>query len=32
MLKALENDEKDLQKKIKKQQVKGQKKKIEKDW
>ncbi len=32
MLKALENDEKDLQKKMKKQQVKGQKKKIEKDW
>ncbi len=32
MLKALENDEKDLQKKMKMQKVKGQKVKVEKDW
>lgn len=32
MLKALENDEKDLQKKMKMQMVKGQKVKVEKDW
>ena len=32
MLKALENDEKDLQKKLKLQKVKGKKTNIEKDW
>ena len=32
MLKALENDEKDLQKKMKMQKVKGKKVKVEKDW
>ena len=32
MLKALENDEKDLQKKMKMQKVKGQKVNVEKDW